>query len=77
MQKYAPMEQLLRMRDKLAMIKQKGSIEDYNNAFNQIMAQIEDMTNTEAIPQYLWGLNPRYRELILARENMLTMLEAL
>src|ERR1700742_3601389 len=76
-QKYAPMEQLLRMRDKLAIMKQKGLIEDYNDAFNRIMAQIEDMTDTEAIPQYLRGLSPRYRELILARENMPTTLEAL
>src|ERR1700742_3654217 len=65
------------MRDKLAMMKQKGSIEDYNDAFNRIMAQIEDMTDTEAIPQYLQGLSPRYWELILARENMPTTLEAL
>ena len=76
-QKYALMEQLLQMHDKLAMMKQKGSIEDYNDAFNRIMAQIEDMTDTEAIPQYLWGLSPKYQELILVQKNMLTTLEAL
>ena len=53
---FAPTEHEMIIREKLRNIRQKGTVEDYNAAFNKLSMQLQDISFKEEEFAYFKGL---------------------
>src|SRR4051812_3440611 len=67
---FAPPEHEASIRDKLRVIRQTGSIADYNAAFRRLSMQLPSLGFPEAKYAYLRGVNPRIRDLVSTRDDV-------
>ena len=74
---YTPPEYAYSIRNKLRSIKQRGTVAEYNAAFTRIKLQLTDLSQSEAIHEYLRGLQPRIRDLARTQKENLADLRTL
>ncbi len=66
--RFQPVDSNVVFRDKLASIKQKGSVLDYNHYFTNVISHITDIGEVEMIDRYTRGLTRELFKEVKIRE---------